>query len=74
MKQPDESISRTPSVRHDVSLLNADDLFLFNEGTHNRIYEKLGAHPSTVNGESGTFFSVWAPSARSVSVVGGFNG
>ena len=74
MTQQKEQALRVLSARHDVSLLNADDLFLFNEGTHNRIYEKLGAHPSTVNGESGTFFGVWAPSARSVSVVGDFNG
>ena len=74
MTQSNEQAPRVLSARHDVSLLNADDLFLFNEGTHNRIYEKLGAHPSTVNGESGTFFSVWAPSARSVAVVGDFNG
>jgi 1,4-alpha-glucan branching enzyme len=74
MTKPDERSSRNLLVRHDASLLNADDLFLFNEGTHNRIYEKLGAHLSTINGESGTFFSVWAPNARSVSVVGTFNG
>ncbi len=74
MTQQKEQALRVLSARHDVSLLNADDLFLFNEGTHNRIYEKLGAHPSTVNGASGTFFGVWAPSARSVSVVGDFNG
>ena len=74
MPPRDELAPRPLPSPHDISLLNEDDLFLFNEGTHNRIYEKLGAHPSTVNGDSGTFFGVWAPSARSVSVIGDFNG
>lgn len=50
------------------------DIHLFNEGTHNRIYERLGAHPLTYEGKRGTFFAVWAPNARSVSVIGDFNG
>ncbi len=50
------------------------DLYLFGEGTHNRIYEKLGAHPESVSGVFGTRFAVWAPNAESVSVVGPFNG
>jgi 1,4-alpha-glucan branching enzyme len=49
------------------------DLYLFNAGDHHRIYEKLGAHPMTVNGVQGVQFAVWAPNARSVSVVGDFN-
>jgi 1,4-alpha-glucan branching enzyme len=77
-----EPIDRSPSdqvplllpARHHATLLNSDDLFLFNEGTHNRMYEKLGAHPGAVDGESGTFFGVWAPSARQVTVIGDFNG
>src|ERR1700753_692070 len=52
------------------SLLAADDLFLFNQGTHYRLYEKLGAHVGT----GGTSFAVWAPNARSVSVIGDWNG
>jgi 1,4-alpha-glucan branching enzyme len=51
-------------------LLTNDDLFLFNQGTHYRLYEKLGAH--VVPG--GTHFAVWAPNARQVSVVGDWNG
>lgn len=62
------------SLRHDFSLLSADDLHFFNEGTHLRLYEKLGAHPVTVDGIKGTFFAVWAPNAYSVSVIGDFNG
>jgi 1,4-alpha-glucan branching enzyme len=61
-------------VRHDVSLLTDQDLFLFNEGTHARLYERLGAHPMEVGGEAGTHFAVWAPNAESVSVIGDFNG
>jgi 1,4-alpha-glucan branching enzyme len=57
-----------------ASLLTDDDLFLFNEGTHWHLATKLGAHPVTVGGEAGTYFAVWAPNARRVSVVGDFNG
>jgi 1,4-alpha-glucan branching enzyme len=61
-------------VRHDVSLLGDDDLFLFNEGSHHGLYEKLGPHPMTIDGVAGTCFAVWAPNARQVSVIGDFNG
>ncbi len=57
-----------------TSLLTDQDLYLFNEGSHYRLHEKMGAHLITHNGEAGTVFSVWAPNARSVSVVGSFNG
>ena len=50
--------------------LTADDVYLFNEGTHTRLWDKLGAHP--VHG--GTSFAVWAPNAELVSVIGDFNG
>jgi 1,4-alpha-glucan branching enzyme len=49
------------------------DLHLAGEGRHERIYERLGAHVREVEGVLGTAFAVWAPSARSVSVVGDFN-
>jgi len=61
-------------VRHDVSVLSDDDLFLFNEGSHNRLYDKLGAHPAKVDDVPGIHFAVWAPNARQVSVIGDFNG
>src|SRR5580693_3023099 len=61
-------------VRYDVSLLTAEDFYLFNEGSHYRIYEKMGAHVLESNGVTGTVFSVWAPNARKLSVVGDFNG
>ncbi len=57
-----------------MSLLGDHDLYLFNEGTHTRLYEKLGAHPLTRNDASGVNFAVWAPNARKVSVIGAFNG
>jgi 1,4-alpha-glucan branching enzyme len=62
------------NIRHDFSLLSDQDYYLFNEGSHYRIHEKLGAHAATVDGESGTCFSVWAPNAQEVSVLGDFNG
>jgi 1,4-alpha-glucan branching enzyme len=52
------------------SLLSEDDLYLFNEGSHLRLYEKLGAHAT----DRGVRFAVWAPDAQAVSVVGDFNG
>ena len=55
------------------SLINDDDVFLFSNGIHYSIYDKLGAHPMNHEGEDGTYFAVWAPSAHRVSVVGDFN-
>ena len=49
------------------------DMYLFNEGSHLRLYDKLGSHPATVNGTAGYQFAVWAPNADYVSVVGDFN-
>ena len=57
-----------------TAVLTDDDIFLFNEGTHLRLYEKMGAHPMTLDGKEGVQFAVWAPDAQSVSVVGDFNG
>ncbi len=56
-----------------VSLLTDDDLYLFNEGSHFRLYDKLGAHPMVVGGQEGYHFAVWAPDALKVSVIGAFN-
>ena len=57
-----------------MSLLSEQDLYLFQEGTHQRLYDCMGAHLTKQNGRSGTSFAVWAPQARSVSVIGDFNG
>jgi 1,4-alpha-glucan branching enzyme len=59
--------------RKSRTLLTKDDLYFFNEGTHNRLYEQLGAHPRTLSGEEGYNFAVWAPNAERVSVMGDFN-
>ncbi len=56
-----------------LPVMSQYDLHLFNEGNHHKIYEKLGAHLYTINGISGALFSVWAPCAFRVSVVGDFN-
>ncbi len=56
------------------SRLTSDDLHLYNEGTHYRLYDKLGAHPCVVDGRAGTYFAVWAPNAERVSVRGDWNG
>ncbi|MBK6917904.1 MAG: 1,4-alpha-glucan branching protein GlgB [Deltaproteobacteria bacterium] len=61
------------AVRHDASRISADDLHWFNEGTHERVHDKLGAHPHCVDGVDGVAFAVWAPSAREVSVIGDWN-
>ncbi len=55
------------------SLFTDFDINLFKSGKHYRLYEKFGAHPMNVNDEDGVYFSVWAPSAKSVSVIGDFN-
>ena len=49
------------------------DISLFNEGKHYSVYEKMGAHPVTIDGVEGVSFAVWAPNAERVSVVGNFN-
>jgi 1,4-alpha-glucan branching enzyme len=69
-----EGSQPTQTVRYDVSLLDAGDLHLFNEGTHYRLYNKLGAHPMERDGVRGTYFAVWAPNAESVYAIGDFNG
>ena len=66
--------SLTTSSHSEASLLTEQDLYLFNEGRNYRTYEKLGAHLTSQNGEAGTSFSVWAPNAKAVSLIGSFNG
>ena len=61
-------------VIYDVSLFTDYDIYLFKQGNHFRLHEKLGAHLMTVNDIQGAFFGVWAPNAASVSVIGDFNG
>jgi 1,4-alpha-glucan branching enzyme len=61
-------------IRHDKTWLSADDLYLFNEGNHYRLFDKLGAHLAEADGRSGVRFAVWAPSAEQMNVLGDFNG
>jgi 1,4-alpha-glucan branching enzyme len=61
-----------PTPPPSFSLLTEDDIFLFNEGTHYKLFDKLGSHP--VPEREATYFAVWAPNAARVSVIGDFNG
>ena len=61
-------------VRYDVTLLSDDDVYLFNEGSHCRLYEKLGSHIIETDDDRGVYYAVWAPGAKYVSVMGEFNG
>ncbi|MCI9500670.1 MAG: 1,4-alpha-glucan branching protein GlgB [Hungatella sp.] len=56
-----------------TGFITETDRYLFGEGTHYEIYEKLGAHPKTYRRKEGMYFAVWAPHAQAVSVVGDFN-
>jgi 1,4-alpha-glucan branching enzyme len=60
-------------VHYDFSLLTEDDLYMFNEGSHLELYEKMGSHLVNHQGVSGTYFAVWAPDAEKVTVMGEFN-
>ena len=55
------------------SLFTEQDVYLFREGKHYKLYEKFGAHSIEMNGDKGVYFSVWAPFAKEVSVIGDFN-
>ncbi len=61
------------TVIYDHTLLTEDDLYLFNEGSHLKLYEKLGAHFANFDGVDGVYFAVWAPDAEEVHVFGDFN-
>ncbi len=56
-----------------ATLLTDQDIYLFKEGNHFNLYDKLGAHPLVHEGVKGTLFAVWAPEAERVSVIGEFN-
>ncbi|MEC4748923.1 1,4-alpha-glucan branching protein GlgB [Methylomicrobium sp. Wu6] len=60
------------AVSH-ASLLTDLDIYLFKQGSHFRLYEKLGSHLVTVEGVKGCSFAVWAPNASAISVIGEFN-
>lgn len=62
-----------PDITKTGSLVTDYDVYLFRQGNHSRLYEKLGTHLAVADGVQGTFFSVWAPNAVEVSVIGDFN-
>jgi 1,4-alpha-glucan branching enzyme len=66
--------ARPGVMRHDLTVLGDDDLYLFNQGTHDRLYAKLGSQLVTLGGAAGVHFAVWAPNATAVAVVGDWNG
>ena len=65
---PNVTVPDVPAV-----IISDLDVHLFNEGTHYRLFDKLGARPLTLNGVAGTYFAVWAPNAERVTVMGEFN-
>ena len=73
IKYYDNTITSVADPYRFLPQLGDMDRYLFNSGTHYNIYNKLGAHPSTIDGITGTLFRVWAPAARRVSVIGNFN-
>ncbi len=77
MEQKQQSKERNspsiPLILSASSLLTDYDIYLFKQGNHFHLYEKLGAHLVTVEGLKGTLFAVWAPNAEQVSVIGDFN-
>lgn len=68
-------MAKKPQASNETSfsLFTDFDIHLFKSGKHYRLYEKLGAHLVTVEGKKGTYFAVWAPNAKVVSVIGNFN-
>jgi 1,4-alpha-glucan branching enzyme len=72
LRFPDGNVWERDDPYRFLPTLGEMDLHLFNEGTHRRLWEKLGAHPMTVDGAAGVAFAVWAPTAQRVSVLGDF--
>ncbi len=60
-------------MMYDVTHLSDMDIYLFKQGTHTKLYDKLGSHPMVYKGKAGIYFAVWAPNAANVSVRGDFN-
>lgn len=54
-------------------MITEADAYLFAQGTHYEIYEKMGAHVAEIDGQKGVYFAVWAPNAKYVNVIGSFN-
>jgi len=75
MPNEDEKVQQVlPDITKTGSLITSYDIYLFRQGSHSRLYDRLGSHPAVADGARGTFFAVWAPNAAEVSVIGDFNG
>ncbi len=76
MKKTVSEIKHTKSKKaptDGLHVIGELDRYLFGEGRHYQLYNKLGAHPHSYHGQDGYYFAVWAPHAASVSLVGDFN-
>jgi len=69
----EENMERGDNVVYAGSLLTEHDIYLFKQGNHFTLSDKLGAHMIDLNGIEGTHFAVWAPNAEKVAVIGDFN-
>ena len=69
----DNAVTRTADPYSFLPVMDEEQRFLFNQGNHQRMYDHLGSHVRTIEGVRGVVFAVWAPNAKSVSVVGTFN-
>ena len=76
-KNTGRTTRKTPAAKSKMSglgVIGELDRYLYGEGRHYKLFDKLGAHPFTYQGKDGYYFAVWAPHSESVSVVGDFNG
>jgi 1,4-alpha-glucan branching enzyme len=73
VRYPDEHSSELDDPYRYGRVITDYDLYLFGEGKHTRIYDRLGAHPMRIGDADGTHFAVWAPNVDRASVVGDFN-
>lgn len=60
-------------ISYEFSLFSSDDVYYFKEGTHYRLFDKLGSHHVEFKGKKGVYFAVWAPNAKYISVISDFN-
>ena len=74
MTRPKKTTAPAKTKEIGLGFITELDRYLFGQGTHYKIFEKLGAHPKTYKGKAGMYFAVWAPHAKAVGVVGDFNG
>ena len=67
-------MDQTETAKNEPGSITDYDVYLFKQGAHTKMYEKLGSHVTEKDGTGGVHFAVWAPNADSVSVIGDFNG